>query len=400
MLRLCTLPGLVAALGMLALLAGCQDRAPDPQPIAPAPESAPRTRGNAEPSPAVRTETPAWPLGQEYLDQSLIAAQELGASIDQLLLSAKIENLEKAQSAWRKTSGQLEQFHVFTRLGAVAPQLFQPLLDLQFNLSAWPIQPGYLDSYGAHPYSGIVFDVGMPMSEQVLRDQHGLTDKADATLGIYAMEFLLFGEQNNRGPLVFQPITALNDKYRADGYQDVAELPRNRRRELLRLQARILVADLTQIQTLWSGTQPGQLRYQFETLTAPQQHELLRKAAIALVTEQLVTLANQQKPGNALASDNDLWHNQQLADRLAAQLTGLLKLHQTLSLGTQVDQQIQSSLTALAAVTNLPPITEKGLPTQVNWQDTYTTLRELVRVLNPGEPKETTENSAGETINK
>jgi|GEM_PF-1860129 len=380
------------ALCLLTMLMSCtQDKERESIPAKPASDSNSntRTRNAAENEPVVRTESPAWPLGQDHVEQSLIAAQELSAAVDRLLLTPNIEHLEKAQAAWRKTAGQLEQLYVFTRLGAVAPQLFQRLLEFQFNLTAWPIQPGYLDSYGEHPYSGIVFDVGMLVTEESLREQHGMTDRADATLGIYAIEFLLFGEQNNRGPLVFQPITVLNDKYRADGYQDVTELPRNRRRELLRLQTQILVADLRQLQVQWSDTQPGQLRYQFETLPAPQQVELLSKAAIALVTEQLVTLANQQKPADSLINGNDLWQNQQLADRLTAQLTGLSRLHQIQNLGTDVDRQIQSGLASLAAVINLPPLTEKGLSTRVNWQDTYAALRELVRALNPAEQTET-----------
>lgn len=379
---------------VFTMLIGCTEDKSDPVPAVSAPDTNTRTRSPTDTSPIVRTENPTWDLGIEHIEKCLQAALELNAAIEQLLLSATIERLEKTQATWRKTAKELEQFHVFTRLGVVAPQQFHKLLDLQFGLSAWPIQPGYLDSYGEHPYSGIVFDVGMPMTEEVLREQHGMTDKSDATLGVYAMEFLLFGERNNRGPLVFLPITALDDKSRADGYQDVAELPRNRRRELLRLQAQALKTDLGQLQEIWSNTQPGQLRYQFEILSAQQQMELLRKAALALVTEQLVTLANQQKPANTLASDNDLWLNQQLADRLKAQLTGLLRLHQSQNLGAGVDQHIHAGLAALAAVVNLPPINEKGTPTQVNWQETYTALRELVRALNPGEPPEATPGEA------
>jgi putative iron-regulated protein len=359
--------------GALAL-AGCAEDKPE-SPATPAESSRPRAA--AAPKPANGAQSPAWPIGQTFIELGLLHAQELKVAVDELLLSATIDRLESAQQAWRKTAGQLERFQVFARLGAVAPQEFSALSDLQFNLSAWPIQPGYLDSYGEHPYSGIVFDVGMPLSEASLREQHGMTDKADATLGIYAVEFLLFGEENSRGPLVFQPVSALSDKHRADGYQDVTELPRNRRRELLRLQVDILSKDLEQLQKLWNGL----LRLQFESLASAQQLELLRKAALALVTEQLVAVANQQKPANALTGSHDLWQQQQLAERLAAQLAGLQRLNQTLNLGDELEGPIQAGGAALAEILKLPPITNQGIPPRVDWQDTYNALRELARAL-------------------
>jgi putative iron-regulated protein len=317
-------------------------------------------------------------LGKEILAGSVAKAGDLNTAIGHLLDSPNIENLEQAQRLWRELAAAIERFHLFSRLGTVAPQDFQQLVDLQFNLTAWPIQPGYLDGFGDHPYSGIVFDVGVPMTAEVLREQHGMTDNGDATLGIYAMEFLLFGEQNNRGPLVFQPITALNEKYQEDGYNSVEELPRNRRRELLRLQALLLVEDTARLYAAWISNQPDALRQTFELLTTGQQAELLQKAALALATEQLVVVANQHGV--------DVWQGQQLADRLIAQLNGLARFSSVMDLGEQVTAATDRSITSLNDIRGLPPLTQQGLPPRVNWQDTYTSLRELIKALNPAPP--------------
>lgn len=334
----------------------------------------------------VRSETPAWPLGKEILSDGLAKANALNSAIGQLLNSPNIENLERAQQLWREVAAATERFHLFSRLGTVAPQDFQALVDLQFNLTAWPIQPGYLDGFGDHPYSGIVFDVGMPMTAEVLREQHGMTDNSDATLGIYAIEFLLFGEQNNRGPLVFQPITALNEKYQEDGYASVEELPRNRRRELLRLQAQLLVEDLGHLHNTWISNQPDALQQRFELLASSQQAELLQKAALALATEQLVVVANQR--------GKDLWQDQQLADRLAAQLDGLARFNLVVNLGEQVAQAVARSMASLNDIRRMPPLNQQGLPTQVDWQEAYAGLRELIKALNPAPPEPITTGDA------
>lgn len=362
-------------IGMLA----CSPKDNTPQESTSSAEpSAPRTRSAAGTAEKPRSENPAWPLGGELLADGTTKAEALKTAIGDLLAAPNIENLEQAQRLWRETAAALERFHLFSRLGTVAPQDFQKLVDLQFNLTAWPIQPGYLDGFGDHPYSGIVFDVGVPMTAEVLREQHGMTDNSDATLGIYAMEFLLFGENNNRGPLVFLPITELNDKYREDGYGSVEELPRNRRRELLRLQAQMLVEDISHMQAIWTSNQADSLKVRFETLTAGQQSELLQKAALALATEQLVIIAGQQ--------NHDLWLGQQLADRLAAQLDGLAHFNSLVNLGDQVAQAIATSINSLNDIRRLPPLNQQGVAPRVEWQATYASLRELIKALNPGTP--------------
>lgn len=329
-----------------------------------------------------RTANPAWPLGEAILTEGVNAARELNKAVTELLATPTMEKLDQAQNAWRATAAALEQFHVFSRLGNVAPKNFYSVFEAQFLLTAWPIQPGYLDSFGDHPYSGIVFDIGMPLSRDVLREQHGLTDNSDATLGIYAIEFLLFGEQNNRGPLVFQPITALGDEHREEGFEHVDELPRNRRRELLRLQVELLTEDAERLRAAWAATEPGQLQYRFEVLSSAQQSELLQKAALALVTEQLVALANEQPAANTPTISTDLWRGQQLAVRLQAQLEGLRRLNSVVSLGDQVERDIARGLAALTAQTDLPPINAQGLPNRVDWKETYSALRDLIRALN------------------
>lgn len=324
---------------------------------------------------------PAWTAGSNILSASFQSAQQLQQAITALLNAPSLALLEKAQQQWRSTAQHLEAFHVLTRLGTVDPQYFQTLLEQQHFLTAWPIQPGYIDTFGPHAYSGIVFDVDFPMTAATLRDQHGLTSSEDAILGLYPMEFLLFGENNSRGHLVFMPITELGPEYKEMGYNRVEELPRNRRRELLKIQATQLVEDIGRFQALWSNTQTGFPRHRFESLVGPHQTELLQKAVLALVTEQLVTLA-QQAPNKSSTHTNDLWSHQQLADRLSAQLDGLKQLQAALGLADNVIQQLNIATATVRAIADATPLNENGTPNRVDWKESYAALRELIRLLN------------------
>lgn len=332
-----------------------------------------------------RNEHPAWPLGEAILSASIASAKALDTATSQFLDAPDLDKLVRAQRQWRETVAAIEHFHLFSRLGTVAPQDYQNLLRLQFNITAWPIQPGYLDALGDYPYSGIVFDVGMPLTAEALREQHGMTDSSDASLGLYAMEFLLFGEGNNRAPLAFQPITVLSEVHKIDGYSHVDELPRNRRRALLRLQAQLLVEDITLLHKLWTGDRAGTVKHSFELLTPTQQAELLQKAALALATEQLVVVANQ--------SGRNLWQGQQLADRLAAQLAGLARFNSVANLGGQVAATTADSLASLNAIRDLPP-SQQQEPAGISWQESYTNLRELIKALNPAPPEAAASNSS------
>lgn len=379
---------LVVVSAALCAIASCDRQTDTPPNKATKSETATPGRSASTSGETARTANPAWPLGGELLSEATGRAEALNQAVAKLLDSPTIDNLENAQLAWRETAASLEQFHLFSRLGVVAPRDFQKLVDFQFKLTAWPIQPGYLDAFGEHPYSGIVFDIGVPMTAETLREQHGMTDNGDATLGVYALEFILFGEQNNRGPLLFQPITGLSEQDQETGYTSVEELPRNRRRELLRLQAKLLLEDVQQLQMAWANSQPGYLQHRLEVLSPAQQADLLRKAALALATEQLVTIANQSPTGSS-----DLWQGQQLADRLAAQMEGLARFNSRVPLGNQVEAEIAKCLAAMNDIRRLPPLNDQGLAPRADWKDTYTSLRELIKALNPA-PADAENNAA------
>lgn len=372
--------------GFLLTLVSCTAKDPSPttaQPLAP-PNS--QISNPAKP----RTAAPIWPLAEGMVTQSALAAEELSAAIEQLLTSPNLDNHKEVRDIWQKTAGHIEAFHVFAGIGKAAQGAFIPVVELQFNLAAWPIEPGYLDGFADHPYSGLVFDVGAPLTQEYLREQHGMTANSDATLGLYAMEVLLFGEYNDRSPLMFTPLKELSAKHVSDGFENVAELPRNRRRQLVHLQGQLLADDVARLRTLISDKNPDGIPVQFNHLGEDAQLQLIQKAALLMATEHMVAIAKQQTSVGSMPAQHSLWQGQQLALRLRAQLSGwLLLLHAApVPFKDEITGASQQAIAALTAVLALPPLQASGAPQEIDWKESYQSARQLSQTLSPGFGKE------------
>jgi len=93
-----------------------------------------------------------------------------------------------------------------------------------FNVDAWPILPGFLDAMPDYPDSGIINDVTLPITDGSLRQQHGITDIEEVSLGYHALELFLFSKE-------------LTD------YTNTSE-PSQRRLEAINILADLLVQDV------------------------------------------------------------------------------------------------------------------------------------------------------------
>lgn len=361
--------GTLAALAIIHI--GCSDKGSDTAPAVQKQVPRPIHTDAAPPNQGLAT------LAEQQLSQAVQASVALRQATAHLLQAADMASLTAAQSAWDLTAKRSEAFYVFSRLGAVPNSAHEYLARQQHNISAWPISPGYLDAYGDHAYSGLVFDVGLPLSAALLREQHSLTALSDATLGLYAIEFILFGEDHNRGPLLFSPITALNDQHKATGYEQVEELPRNRRRLLLQLQTELLVEDLQQLQQYWGAQRPAIHNADF------------KRAALVMTTEHILAAAQLQTPTEGESLQQRLWRGQQLAQRIASQLAGWQQGLTLLPLPNRADlilltQNAIDRLQGMAAqnLGQQPEVNElKALQNQ--WQLVYQDLRNLTAALAP-----------------
>ena len=191
--------------------------------------------------------------GEEAITASMEASVALATAINSFLSTPEQQNLEEAQTQLIDMALEYRHFFFARQIALVDPSTFAELNKADFRIGTFPIQPGFIDAFGDYKYSGIVFDAGFPINRESLSNQHGLTDVSEVVLGIYAIEFLLFNVDGQRQAEDFHPMLTLSKSDRDNGYRKAAELPNNRRRDILRLQAEILVDDLANLKMLWTS---------------------------------------------------------------------------------------------------------------------------------------------------
>lgn len=242
----------------------------------------------AEPD-ATRAETVApavgsdnfWQQGTDALTASAAAAKTLQAATQALLDAPSEDTLAAAKQQWRAVHLAWQKFYFASQLATTLPSVFEPISKLLFHVGAQPIQPGYLDYFGPYPYSGLVHDISIPLDAETLVNQHGMTDSEELVLGIYAVEFMLAGENGGRPASDYSLVSELSSEAQAQGFRQTSELPNNRRRELLGLQTRLLAQDLSQLLAHWRDPGPDALRSQWQTMPADA-----RQAAILSTLER------------------------------------------------------------------------------------------------------------------
>jgi putative iron-regulated protein len=280
--------------GALALaLSGCERQQSAPPPAIEAPPLQ-----IVDPAMDSRTQG-AWLHAVGVLDASLQHARDLSKTVDGLLTEPTEANLQAARLAWHRTHDSYLEFELYSALSGSNPGLFGLLLEHDFAIEAWPIQPGYLDYFDVYTHSGIVNDAAMPLTAEALRDQHGFTDSSDVSLGFHAIEYLLWGEKGTR-PVGDFAQAVLADEQTAAGVRTV-DLPGNRRRALITLLSSLLIDDLEALkQQVEDPT--GLLRRSYFTLQPPSRVRLLRSAGMILLSHHRDML-QAQIDGQALAGE-------------------------------------------------------------------------------------------------
>lgn len=156
----------------------------------------------------------------------LASVSVLAETAHRFVLEPVSENRETWQTAWVAAHDDWQSL-VYLLPGESA--------DL-FQIDAWPIEPGFLDSLPDYPTSGIVNDFSLQLSSTSLRDQHGFTDDTEVALGFHALEYYAFA----------RPLTDFEE----------GGINLDRRRQLTVLIAETLLADITAFSTTVSRKLP------------------------------------------------------------------------------------------------------------------------------------------------
>lgn len=113
----------------------------------------------------------------------LISLNNLGRSVTQFLSNPDPASQHDMKQQWLQAHRDYLQENFFT----LADQS-----QLLFQIDAWPIQAGFLDSIKDYPQSGIINDFTVTIDPDSLQEQHGITDSREVSLGFHALEFLIF----------------------------------------------------------------------------------------------------------------------------------------------------------------------------------------------------------------
>lgn len=228
--------------------------------------------------------------GTQALNSAQKTVDALANSIELFLSAPTQDKLDHAQEQWLYATLDYRRFSFSRHIGLVEPSAFAQLNRLDYQISGYPIQPGFLDTYGAYKYSGLVHDISFPITEESLSNQHGLTDLRDIVLGTYAIEFLLFNVEQARNIDDFNKITRLDSAHKERGFEDAEEVPSNRRRALLRQQAKILSKNIRQLNTLWNGEPDNSVYTQWKKTDASQQINIIQNAMESALTQIMIEI--------------------------------------------------------------------------------------------------------------
>ena len=328
-----------------------------------------------------------WSLAEKDINQAVLHADALETAINTLLERRQPQNIVDANQIWRELMHSFERNAIFLYLAKVAPEKFGVLRSYQTSLAAWPIEPGYLDAFGPYPYSGLVFDVEVPINEVTLRGQNGMTDATEASVGLYALEFILNGENHDRSAIAFKPINQISEKHKETGYTNINELPRNRRRELLRLQAQLLNKDMQHLAEDWRSTKTESLFNRVANLPRAQQLLVFTQAAAHCIVDQMMVLSELKQQSTAIDKPKPstiLANNQLQADRLMHQLQGIHAVLTVLSKElplTESLEKLEAVSIELQAILKTPPKNAVGDSPNIEWQTAFSTLKSIAQTL-------------------
>lgn len=202
---------------MLAYATGCEDQ-------------------SKQPPAALRIDPARVALVRDDYARLLQQANEKTRSSSRMLLEAVNRFLgdpsDETKAGFRLAWLDAHQSFTATR---VLHALMATAGNAHFDIDAWPVEPGFLDSLPDYPDTGIVSDFSLEITTQTLIDQHGITDPEEASLGFHPLEYYAFQR-------------AVEDFVSGTGAPNANEYI-ERRRMTLRLIAETLVASLDEFVT-------------------------------------------------------------------------------------------------------------------------------------------------------
>jgi hypothetical protein len=220
---------------------------------------------------------------QQNTRKMLALCQTLNDDVDAFLATSEASQRQAAQTSFRLCyqSWTANQLYFQLAFSPADKKTLQPLLDL---INTRPFLPGYIDSIPDYPYSGLIYEVDLPINEGALLGQHRLMDEDSAALGFPVVEFFLWR----------QPIEAT---WHTTG-DAVSDSLIERRHQYLRTATRRLKTDLGAVSARWNNDG--------EFAGLPQRVQLV---AVLASLQRLTRVALLDELFNDQAVNEPEWHH-------------------------------------------------------------------------------------------
>jgi len=383
---------------VLMLLSGCE------QPTAPATE---RELLRHEPDPQDSVSSDDYSRFQSYLGltaytslaQAAQRAQQLDQRLSAFLHQPDATHLVQVQSAWRQAYDAYLRSLVFAYLPINDPvEWRQKGIDYQSTLvllDSWPVEGGYIDHVPGYPFSGIVNDLTLELTEDNLHSQHGFSDPSYASLGYHALEFMLWGSNGDRDPTDFvarentAPVVMPSEGQAAQSSDSeehdatAAHLSgqvqnHNRRRQYIQLLSNQLMEHLQRLTRRWEPSN-GYYSELLEKTSAPQATLATLIASQALISREVLDrrLGNNSSEFSNTGTDDVIACLQSFTQLLSATDHGQGML--SLINDTQLVETWQQQLASLNSI--LSQWQEQGMASQELSQQVRSQFIELLSLL-------------------
>lgn len=207
--------------------------------------------------------------------ESTAKVEELVETVDRFLADPCANTLSDAREAWVRSRIAYGHTEVFRYSGSpidgVHPHTRRAGPEGRIN--SWPVDEAYLDYVEGDANAGVIQDLSVPMTVELLSQRNGLSDESEVTLGFHAIEFLLWGQDRDPSGPGDRPCT---DYVAGEPVHD-------RRREALRILCRTLSDDIAYVASEWAE-RPDSYAHWFR-------HEIGPTEALARALSGCATLA-------------------------------------------------------------------------------------------------------------
>jgi putative iron-regulated protein len=266
---------------------------------------------------AASDQSDARAMQSHYVQQASVAylhaleqAQRLDRALAELATRPNARTLQQARLAWRAARVAYLPTEVYRYFESPIDDADGP----EGRINAWPLNEHWIEAYGAavrEPRQDLIGQSALELSSELLRARDQNSDEADVTTGFHAIEYLLWGPDDNpKGP----------GRRTAKAFQAADSLA-SRRLQYVRIVSADLVRDLQSVQAEWASD--SGYGSQFQALESAQALRSMLQGLMMLAADELASERLQVALDSGLQEDETSCFSDQTALEYADGVRGI-----------------------------------------------------------------------------